>query len=614
MVETLLESDHISNKKLDGISLKELEQDSENNSEGISLDELFEDFKDWSIDLKDNVIFGIVDVLPVSAFQLLTENGLLDNLNNLAPGAVTKIGIDKLQQIDMTEVKLEVINELPNVFIENLSTEQFQNIGIDKFSNEQLGSLSKESVQTLSAPDVQNLAANGRLSNINPNFISPESLKGWDDYSKLPPEYISCIPIEEFKTIDISHFTISQIKSLSTEQFQHIDIDKLSTEQLSGLNKELVQTLPASEVQNLAVNGRLLNINPDFISPESLKGWGDYSKLPPEYISYIPIEEFKTIDISHFSRNQLSKCTKEQLSMMPYEQGKEQIEKIIPDQINWEEIKNDALESGAWGAGFGVFFGPIGVAIGASIGVAVGAVGEATRQIMIHNGYSEEVAQYAEIGINITGPGGVAKAAFKEVGEQVLKHGDEILKGTDEVTEIVRQYDDVARFAQDKVKTIGFEAKGIVKNLQTHEFVDGLGKQLIARMDDVIDLSRTVKMPYIGSHMDNVNSAGFLRDKAVFAKEYLREFPETLSANNIERIKNGLAPIVDKQWLKFNPNHKTFMGEILEHHHINNTNLAAYVPASLHRGKFNKDILHMDNKALGQELLNATKNIITGRS
>ena len=77
----------------------------------------------------------------------------------------------------------------------------------------------------------------------------------------------------------------------------------------------------------------------------------------------------------------------------------------------------------------------------------------------------------------------------------------------------------------------------------------------------------------------------------------------------IEKIKNNLSPIVDEQWIKLNPNHKTFLGQTLEHHHINNAGTAAYIPRDLHRGTVNKDIIHVDNMAIG---LNDFKNIVKG--
>ena len=272
-------------------------------------------------------------------------------------------------------------------------------------------------------------------------------------------------------------------------------------------------------------------------------------------------------------------------------------------KFDYETIGKSAAEGAKSGAvvggGIGAFAGGVGAVPGGMVGGLSGGISGATSevayQVAKHYGASEGLASSIKFGTEVVMGLGAAKVGLASVGKETIESVGETKAG-----EIVaKQYDDVLRYSQDKIKTAGFEAKGLVNNLKTHEFIDGNGKVFVGKIDDIIDMSRTIKMPYIGSNLDNANSAGFLRDKVQFSKEYLEKYPETMSAINVDRIKNNLSPIVDNQWIKFNPNHKTFLGQTLEHHHISNTGIAAYVPQGLHRGVTNKDALHVDNMVLG---------------
>ena len=373
--------------------------------------------------------------------------------------------------------------------------------------------------------------------------------------------------------------------------------------------------------------------------PDRFDKWKDTVDVPPpDYTEIVPSNEDKERMQEVFNKGfekgiEKAKLTADEVNRLSadtlaYTKGvvsevKNNLKEKTPD-FDFKKIGESALNGAVFGGASGAVLGAIaggaggipGGIAGAGLGAISGVTGEIAKQVAVHNGASDGLANGIKIGIELATGAVLAKVAQKTA-EGLYIGGKEIAGQAMETKGgevIAKQYDDIARFSQDKIKTMGYEAKGLVKNLQTHAFVDGTGKPFMAKLDDVIDFSRTIKMPYIGSHMDNANSAGFLRDKNMFAKEYLKEFPETLSANNIERIKNNLSPIVDKQWIKFNPNNKTFIGERLEHHHINNTDLAAYIPTSLHRGKINKEIMHVDNMALGKELFNSATNFVPGRS
>ena len=295
---------------------------------------------------------------------------------------------------------------------------------------------------------IQILADNHLLDNIDrtdPQALSVISIEKWQqiNVSQIPAESIAELPevfVANMSTIQLSDLRSDQIKLLTPIQVEVLSPEQLSSigENITNLSDASIKALSSEQLQGLAESENLKYINPDKINEQSLKGWDDYSVLPPNYISQIPVEEFKTIDISHFTPEQLDACTKEQLAMMPYERAQTQIEKVLPQKIDWEAIKNDALESGAWGAGFGTLFGPEVTIGGGAAGLIVGAIGEGIRQELVMHGGDEDVAQGVETAINFVVPAGGGKMLLKEGGEQLLKHGDEVVKvAKDKVEDVV---------------------------------------------------------------------------------------------------------------------------------------------------------------------------------
>lgn len=265
------------------------------------------------------------------------------------------------------------------------------------------------------------------------------------------------------------------------------------------------------------------------------------------------------------------------------------------------------------GAGIGAMAGGFGAIPGSIIGGIIGAVGNISKQIAIHNGASELEGTGIQMAIEMLSGVALAKLSVT-VGKGLISSTDDIasvLKTTKLGEVVIDKVDDITRFTADRMKALEFNMKGLINDAKIHTFIDGNGEKLIAKMDEIIDLSRTIKMPYLGSNFKNTNSAGYLRDSVKFAQEYLKEFPETMSKNNIERITNKLSPIVDKQWIKFNPNHESFLGQTLHHHHINNTGIVAYLPEKLHNGAVNKLAVHVDEMELVKEAVSLIKEKIT---
>ncbi len=57
-----------------------------------------------------------------------------------------------------------------------------------------------------------------------------------------------------------------------------------------------------------------------------------------------------------------------------------------------------------------------------------------------------------------------------------------------------------------------------------------------------------------------------------------------ISQANRIRIKKRLSPKVDSQWIEYHPEHRAFVGEVIEKHHIKYGPITESLPKTLHRG------------------------------
>jgi RHS repeat-associated protein len=78
-------------------------------------------------------------------------------------------------------------------------------------------------------------------------------------------------------------------------------------------------------------------------------------------------------------------------------------------------------------------------------------------------------------------------------------------------------------------------------------------------------------------------AGGFPRNPNWFWRQMVRDRPQMFDATNQARIRAGSSPLVNAQWVKYNPAHEGFFGETLVHHHINQGPLASPLPESVHR-------------------------------
>lgn len=98
-----------------------------------------------------------------------------------------------------------------------------------------------------------------------------------------------------------------------------------------------------------------------------------------------------------------------------------------------------------------------------------------------------------------------------------------------------------------------------------------------------IELPRDgIEMPWVGKGGTTSSELGYLRDPQYFWTRFKDRFPAAVSADNLTRIAGNRSPVVDAQWVSVYPQHKGFMGQTLEHHHVGQGAKAVPIPSGLH--------------------------------
>jgi len=453
--------------------------------------------------------------------------------------------------------------------------------GVDKFLSEEYPDLKDELIKDFRRDKIENTqeieSLKEEINNLN------ETLNQIENIQKIS-EIQEVIANIEFQSLNIIEETINLIVDL----FQKIgvDVDKIHFESLNKLELKISQL--NKNVQELKNKEHYLlnNLENDTVSLTSLDR---EQKAIDKKIEFV--EDSKIIN-SIDPLEKEYKLTSEDKEVL-FQAEKEIYEKL--NKFNLHDLENQKLILGLNNSLIdikhelqkefedidfdyleilknGVIGGSIGAGIGGPLGAITGFIGgiggEIAKESAIHLGANETVAGGLQVGIDFLSGAGIGKMVLRNLPETFLK--DLLLK-------------------------IEYMSKGILNDLREYEFIDKYGKVIFkGKIKDIIG-EETIKMPYIGSNIEKANAAGYLRDANYFGKEFLKKYPEMLSEENKARILAGKSPIVDEVWLKYHPNQKAFLGERLEHHHINNVGEAAYVPQSLHRGKVNKDILHVDN-------------------
>jgi hypothetical protein len=91
---------------------------------------------------------------------------------------------------------------------------------------------------------------------------------------------------------------------------------------------------------------------------------------------------------------------------------------------------------------------------------------------------------------------------------------------------------------------------------------------------------------------DSYTAKGAPRNKDQFWKLWSEKYPETLSGENLIKIKKNRSPKVDSHWAKHFPEHQSYLGQVLEHHHIDHGNLVTALPHTLHSKAPGRSMFH----------------------
>ena len=91
---------------------------------------------------------------------------------------------------------------------------------------------------------------------------------------------------------------------------------------------------------------------------------------------------------------------------------------------------------------------------------------------------------------------------------------------------------------------------------------------------------------------DSYTATGAARNKNQFWKMWSEKYPETMSGDNLQAVKNGLAPVVDSQWIKHFPEHHACLKDLLVHHHIDHGNFVTGLPYTIHSRAPGRSIFH----------------------
>jgi hypothetical protein len=79
-------------------------------------------------------------------------------------------------------------------------------------------------------------------------------------------------------------------------------------------------------------------------------------------------------------------------------------------------------------------------------------------------------------------------------------------------------------------------------------------------------------------------ATGAPRNGPWFWEQVYGKHPEYFSPENVARIQGSRprSPIIDQQWVNYHPQHMSYMGNKLVHHHIAQGSMAVGIPEPIH--------------------------------
>jgi len=149
----------------------------------------------------------------------------------------------------------------------------------------------------------------------------------------------------------------------------------------------------------------------------------------------------------------------------------------------------------------------------------------------------------------------------------------------------------------DTTKIIGARAamkvSGVMNDFKIYPIKNSKGKVIGNYQPTYFyDTSKTIQMPSVIFAVGSKTSTGYLRNSKIYWTRYAEKYRSDLSSNNLMLIKQNKSPIVDDTWIKAHPSHKSFRGDVLEHHHLHHNGETVPLPVTLHRLQDNKKVFH----------------------
>ena len=125
------------------------------------------------------------------------------------------------------------------------------------------------------------------------------------------------------------------------------------------------------------------------------------------------------------------------------------------------------------------------------------------------------------------------------------------------------------------------ELKNYYKNIRAYQ-----GKAVISKIpyEYRVVQDSVIEMDYKGRKASGTNAAGWERNSAKYFRSLNKKHPEYFSKENLNRIKKGKVPKVDKQFVEFFPQYANYEGDNLRHHHVGGGGQAYAIPSTLHPG------------------------------
>lgn len=137
-----------------------------------------------------------------------------------------------------------------------------------------------------------------------------------------------------------------------------------------------------------------------------------------------------------------------------------------------------------------------------------------------------------------------------------------------------------------------------------------------AEPDDPVDKfwANQPKIDMTNAPVKGTNAAGIPRNGVWMMKQLYAAKPEMFSAAAVNSIKvENRMPVVDQQWIKFNPTHSEYIGQQLQHHHIDGGKMAVAIPKGLHYDKYGQLHAYLKGKVSGVQakgLLGGALNVV----